>query len=137
MQPILNDRDKQHVDYEKHARKIWGHDDDPLNAEEGAGQPAVIPAVTIIADAAKAPAQSDNHGSASEIDTTVPPTSTAPAVKDGRVPQNAGATDSRKADAQLVSIALAKLPTGAGLAAPTGREPMSPADQYRDSWNNG
>ena len=116
---MQNPHDQQHKDYEAHARKIWGHDANPLNADANAAQ-AIVPAVTIIADAAAAPAQSDDHGSASEIDNTVPTTSAAPAVRDG------------KTQAAIPAVKPGALPMG-GIGN-ASNEDLTPESAYRKAW---
>jgi hypothetical protein len=129
---MQNPHDQQRKDYEAHARKIWGHDADPLNADANA---AIVPAVTIIADAANAPAQSDDHGSAGEIDNTVPTTSAAPAVKDGKT--QAAIPEARPGALPIVDISAGKSPlAGIGNIGNLGNEEMTPESAYRKAWGN-
>ena len=121
MTTMKNPRDEQHKSYEVAARKIWGHDPDP----ESAGEP-IVPQVTIIADAANAPDQSDSHGSAGAIDNTVPTTSTAPTVKDGKV-QPAAA----KAAMPMIDIAAGKSPV---TEEDDGNGEQTPESAYRKAW---
>jgi hypothetical protein len=121
---MINPRDAEHKDYETAARKIWGHDP-PAPASA-----AIIPAVTIIADAANAPTQnSDSHGSASAVDNSIPTTSAAPSVgKDGKVAQ--AAPPAKPGAAPVAVVAAGKAPA----ARDDDGEEDTPQEAYRKAW---
>jgi len=132
-QTMMNPRDTQHRDYEAAARKIWGHDNDPLNARDTAAVPAIVPAVTIIADAANAPAQnSDAHGSAGEVDNSIPTTSTAPPVKDGKVAQSIPPSKAGNAASPIAAVVAGKAPAAAAHGDDDAED--TPAEAYRKAW---
>ncbi len=130
---MMNPRDVQHRDYEAAARKIWGHDSDPLNARDAPAVPAIVPAVTIIADAANAPSQnSDAHGSAGEVDNSIPTTSAAPPVKDGKVVQSIPPSKAGSTSAPVAAIVAGKAPPATTRGDDDAED--TPAEAYRKAW---